>query len=124
MPSTHFHHIYLSYSWNEKCFRQICRDYQNTHFMFSNFFFRKSCLYEIMWKNTVEPGRPQITIWRMHISCWIPKVTNTLSEYVISLLTAFSLQQWLQERFSVLLNTYIACLLTYKKLILMMRNSE
>jgi hypothetical protein len=23
-----------------------------------------------------------MTIWRMRIACWIPKVTNTLSEYV------------------------------------------
>jgi len=36
-----------------------------------------------MWKNIVESGRPQITIWRMHISCWIPKTTNMHSEYVI-----------------------------------------
>jgi len=27
-----------------------------------------------MWKNTVERGRPQVTIWR--IACWIPKVTE------------------------------------------------
>jgi hypothetical protein len=36
-----------------------------------------------MWKNIVEPGRPQITIWRMLMACWIPKTTNTHSEYVI-----------------------------------------
>jgi len=22
-----------------------------------------------MWKNTVEPGKPQMTIWRMRIAC-------------------------------------------------------
>ena len=26
-----------------------------------------------MWNNIVEPGRPQMTIWRMRIACWIPK---------------------------------------------------
>jgi hypothetical protein len=26
-------------------------------------------VYEIMWKNSVELGRPQIKIWRMHIAC-------------------------------------------------------
>jgi len=30
-----------------------------------------------MWKNTVEPDRPEMTIWRMRIACWIPKATNT-----------------------------------------------
>jgi len=45
-----------------------------------------------MWKITVEQSRTQMTIWHMHIACWIPKVRNTHSEYVI--LTAFPLQQW------------------------------
>ena len=47
----------------------------------------------------VQPGRPQMTVWRMHIACWIPKATNTHSEYVI--LIAFPLQQWLHERTSI-----------------------
>jgi hypothetical protein len=37
----------------------------------------------------VEPDRPQFTMWRMNIICWITKATDTLSEYVI--LTAFPL---------------------------------
>ena len=32
--------------------------------------------YEIMWKNVVEPGRQQVTIWLMRSACWIPKVTK------------------------------------------------
>ena len=32
---------------------------------------------------TVERGRPQMTIWRMHIAYWIPKAIYALSEYVI-----------------------------------------
>jgi hypothetical protein len=60
-----------------------------------------------MWKNIVEPGKPQATIWRMRIACWIPKATNTLSGYVI--LNAFPQQQWLQEGPSVLGYAYIAC---------------
>ena len=31
----------------------------------------------------VERGRPQMTIWRMRIACWISKATDTHSEYVI-----------------------------------------
>jgi hypothetical protein len=40
-------------------------------------FFENRAVYEIMWKNTVERGMPQMTQWRMRIACWIPKATNT-----------------------------------------------
>jgi len=43
-----------------------------------------------MWKNVVELDRPQLTIWRMRIACWITAATNTHTEYVIFI--AFSLQ--------------------------------
>jgi hypothetical protein len=49
-----------------------------------------------------------MTIWRMRIACWIPKATNTHSEYLI--LIVFSLQQYLNELAPVLRYTYIACL--------------
>ena len=52
-----------------------------------------------------------MTIWRMLISCWITKATNTNLEYVT--LIAFSLQQWLSERASVLRYAYIACLVLH-----------
>jgi len=86
------------------------RENHNTHFMFNNFFFffRKS--YRL-WENTVEPGKPQMTIRCMRIACWIRKTINTLSEYVI--LIACPLQQWLQERTSMVRYTYIACIVTF-----------
>ena len=68
--------------------------------MFTKFLFYDRVIYKIMWKNIVEPERPQITIRRIHISRWVPKATHTHSEYVI--LTAFLLQQWLHERASLL----------------------
>jgi hypothetical protein len=40
-------------------------------------------VYVIMWKNIVEPDRPQMAIWRMRIACWITEATSTHSEYVI-----------------------------------------
>jgi hypothetical protein len=40
-------------------------------------------IYETIWKNTSEPDRPRMTIWRMRIACRIPKATNRHSEYVI-----------------------------------------
>jgi hypothetical protein len=57
-----------------------------------------------MWKNVTEPGRPQMAIWCMSISCGTHKATNTHSDYVI--LIAFPLQQ-LFERSSLL---YVHCL--------------
>jgi len=36
-----------------------------------------------MWKNIVELGRPQMTIWHMCIACWVLKATDAHSEYVI-----------------------------------------
>jgi hypothetical protein len=64
--------------------------------VFSNVPLENRAVYEIMWKNVLELGRPQMTIWRTDIACSIPKATNTHSEYVI--LNAFPLQQWLHER--------------------------
>ena len=86
-----------------------CREDQNTHFVSSNFFFSKNrAVYEVMWKNTVLPDRPQMTIWRMRIACWITKATKTHSKYVI--LIAYPLQQRLHDRAPMLRCTYIACL--------------
>jgi len=64
-----------------------------------------------MWKNLVEPGRPQTTIWRMCIACWIHKSTNTRSQYVI--LTAFPRQQRLRRHNSVLRHTYLRIWLSF-----------
>ena len=37
--------------------------------MFNNFFSGKCTAYEKMWKDTVVPGKPQMTAWRMHCAC-------------------------------------------------------
>jgi len=53
-----------------------CRENQNTHFVFSNFI-KNRTVYDTSLKNSaVEPGIPQMTIWRMRIACWIPKGTH------------------------------------------------
>ena len=36
-----------------------------------------------MSKNTVQPDREHMTIWRMRIACCIPKATNIHSQYAI-----------------------------------------
>jgi len=53
-----------------------------------------------------EPDRPQMTIWRTRIARRITEAIKTHSEYVI--LIASPLQQWLQERTSMLL--YVNCM--------------
>jgi len=91
-------------------FRQSCRENQNTHFMLNNPPPPENrAVYEITWKNMVEPDRPQTT-WRSRCACWIPKATNTHSEYVA--LTAFTLPQWWCKPASTLRYTYSACLVS------------
>jgi hypothetical protein len=46
-------------------------------------FLDNRAVYEIMWRNMVELDRPHMTMWRMRIACWVPKATDTHSEYVI-----------------------------------------
>jgi hypothetical protein len=61
-----------------------------------------------MWKNLIEPGRSQMTIWLMRIAYWITKAINTYSEHMMPVI--FPLQQWLQERARILRYVYLACL--------------
>jgi len=60
--------------------------------------------------NAVGQEKLQMTIWRMCVACWVPKVTNTYSEYVT--LIALPLQEWLHKRY-----TYIACLVYFHNVV-------
>jgi hypothetical protein len=71
-----------------------------THILYSVTFSENRDIYEIMWTNIAERGRPQMMIWRMRIAYRVPKATDTHSECV--LLIAFPRQQWLHERASIL----------------------
>ena len=53
-----------------------------THILALAFFFNRA-VYEIMCENIAQRG--------MFIACWLPKATNTHSQYVIVI--AFPLQQ-------------------------------
>jgi hypothetical protein len=44
---------------------KIYRGNQSTYFVFSNVASENCAVYEVMWKNIVERGRPQTTIRRM-----------------------------------------------------------
>jgi len=61
---------------------KICRK-KSKHILYSVTIFENYAVYEIMWKNIVEPGRSQMTIWCIRIACWIPKDINTHWQYVI-----------------------------------------
>jgi len=87
---------------------EVVRKVKKKHVLCSVTFFDNLAVYETRWKNTVEPGRPQMTIWRMRIACWTPTAPNTHSEYVI--LTAFPPQKYLRESASLLCHTFTVCL--------------
>jgi hypothetical protein len=76
--------------------------------------FRKSCS---LWHNVQKYGTArQATddniIRRMRNACWITKATDTHSEYVI--IIAFSRQQWLCERASILHYSTLPVLLSFQ----------
>jgi hypothetical protein len=86
-----------------------------THILCSVPVLENRAVYEIMWKNIVEPDRRQLTIWRMRIACWITKAIDTHSEYVI---VVFPRHQWLHERAPMLRCTSVASLTTSQTLVL------
>jgi hypothetical protein len=72
------------------------------------FFFFISCR---LWDNVekccrVGQAADDNKIQRMRFACWIPKATNTHTHTQYVILIAFPLQQWLQERASMLRYTY------------------
>jgi len=84
----HFCSIPLISSEKEKCSRQSRREKSKHTFCVFNkiFFFENRAVYETKWKNLLQPFRPQISVWRMRIVCWIPYATNPLPKYIILIL--------------------------------------
>jgi len=54
----------------------------------------------------VQLERPRMTLWRMHIACWIRKATNAHTADVI--IIAFPGQLWIHECPSMLRYAYVA----------------
>jgi hypothetical protein len=64
--------------------KKCCRENSDTYFMCNNSPpLENSAVYDIMWKNTVQPCKSQMTTWRMRITYWIHQATNTPSEYLL-----------------------------------------
>jgi hypothetical protein len=65
---------------------KVCRENQNTNFVFKNYFFLKNrTFYEIIWGKYGTDS--QITdnniLRRMRVARWLTKATDTHFEYVI-----------------------------------------
>ena len=71
---SHLAHFFLEWEMIQTKFVEKIK----AHFMSINFF--NHAVYEILWKNIVELGRPRMTIWGMPIACWMSKATNSHSE--------------------------------------------
>jgi hypothetical protein len=99
-----------------------CRENQNTHFMFNNFFFEKSCL---LWDNIEKYGGARgfisdVTTWRIQVACWISKTsrthtrtrphTHTRARTQICNIHCISTAMIILERASNLRYAYIVCL--------------
>ena len=55
------------------------RENQNILCLVAFFFFENRAIYEIMWKNLVEPDRQHVVLCRVPIACYKTKATNTHS---------------------------------------------
>jgi hypothetical protein len=62
--------------------QESCRYNKNKRFKFNNFFPENRARKETLWKHIVQPDRPQMTVWRVRIACWITNTKNTHSEHV------------------------------------------
>jgi len=79
------------------------------------FFLGKSYrLWDVGKYGTARQATDENIIRRMRSACWITKVTDTHSEYVI--LVAFQRQEWSRERAWMLRYTCIACLVNTRVL--------
>jgi hypothetical protein len=79
-----------------------------THIFCSVTFFENRAVYEIMWKNIVQRGRPQMAILLTRIACWILKATNTHTLRTCNIDCFFHCNNNWRTRFSVTL--HVNCL--------------
>jgi len=106
-----FDHISLNSSMNYNFSERLCRENQITNSWSIILFGGKSCrLWENMETYRKSGQAAENNTAHVH-SCWIPKATNTYSEYVIFI--SCPLWQWLDESASKLHFIYIACLVKF-----------
>jgi hypothetical protein len=81
------------------------------YFMFDNAFLIVPLTRYCAKYGTATQAIDYNVIWRMHFACWITKVTDTHSEYVIVI--AVPLQEWLHEGTSLLRYIFDICLVNF-----------
>ena len=99
-----------------------CRENQNTHFVFSIPPPKIVPFMRYCGKNIAQRDGLQMTIQRMRSSRWIPKATNTHSEYVT--IIAFPLQEWLYACALMLRLTYSDCIVSHTRSVLFCQDTE
>ena len=64
-----------------------------TYFVFNNFFPENRAVYEVMWKNMVQPDRSQMTVQYgvMLFVCWVTGAIDTQSKSLVLSTYCFSL---------------------------------
>jgi len=73
-----YYNVLLHSCQNEKCFSKKALEKIKTHILCSVTFFSENfAVCEIMWKNVIEPGRPQMAIQHMQCTCWMSVATDT-----------------------------------------------
>ena len=75
--STYFWSYLAHFCLEWEIFRESVVEKIKTNIWYSVTSFEDRALYEIMWRNMVEPEKSEMTVWGMRISRWIPKATNT-----------------------------------------------
>jgi hypothetical protein len=58
-------------------------DYIKTHILCPMTSFENRAVCGIMWTNTADPDRRQMTIWRMRIAGYVPLTPHTHLDYVM-----------------------------------------
>jgi len=61
-----------------------------------------------MWKNEVQPGRPQVTIWRKGISWWYLRLQSRLYVHSLSCFLIVFFTTKVPLLVLVVLNTYFS----------------
>ena len=72
---THLEYVTLTaFPWQQ--WLHECTSVLHIYIHCLSFFLQNRAVYDTMYKNSVEPDRPQTTIWLLRIACWILKVTH------------------------------------------------
>ena len=84
-----------------------------THVLCSVTFFENRSIYEKMWKDIVERGRPQMTIWRIRFTFWVPKATHAHTQ-VVQYSFLFHCNMVARTRHKITLHVHcLSCLILY-----------